>query len=568
MKIIRFLLPLIIAVPGFTSLLNSSYFSMHDDQHIARLYLLDQGIKQGQLYPRWVDMLGFGHGYPLFNFYPPLIYYVGEFFHLLGFSYFWSIKLVFITGFILSTFGIYYFSRRYLDRTPSFLAAVMGTYFSYHAVLIYVRGALAEFFSFAILPFVFLGMKKVSEKFSFRNILFLGLAFAVLILTHPLIAFPALIFIGFYFIHLLILHKDKLRLIKNFFWSFLLGLSLSAFFWLPSMIERKFTLVDSVFLAQASTHFYKIHYIYPQQFFYSPWGFGGSLQGPIDGLSFQLGRIHIGLFLLSIFFSFIYYFKNKKLDDVLRNFYFFILITLFSLFMTTEYSAFIWDNVQTLQYLQFPWRMLTFTGIFMAVSIGYLLYFVNRIFSLKKLQWVGVIVISLLTIGVYSKYFKPQTLLQITDNQRTGFKELAWRISYTSHEFSPKGIPIKETKYGTRVIDIKEEDVTEKMFNVRNAEVEIKENRFADKKFLIRAKQPTSFRLNTYNFPGWFATIDDRETAIKDNNKYKLITVDIPQGEHLAEFKFRNTGVRTLASIISLLAVGFIFYKLFTSLKR
>src|SRR5438552_2375130 len=96
-----FLLILIITVPAFSSLLNNFFFSMHDDEHIARLYLLDKGLHQGYLYPRWVDFLGFNFGYPLFNFYPPLVYYVGEFFHLFGFSLIWSVKLTFMLGFFL-----------------------------------------------------------------------------------------------------------------------------------------------------------------------------------------------------------------------------------------------------------------------------------------------------------------------------------------------------------------------------------------------------------------------------------------------------------------------------------
>src|SRR3989344_5159449 len=105
--IIDLVLLLIITVPAFIRILNNQFFSMHDDQHIVRLFLLDQGLKQGYLYPRWVDGLGFGFGYPLFNFYPPLIYYVAELFHLVGFSLTWSVKLTFIFGFYLGAIGIY-----------------------------------------------------------------------------------------------------------------------------------------------------------------------------------------------------------------------------------------------------------------------------------------------------------------------------------------------------------------------------------------------------------------------------------------------------------------------------
>src|SRR3989344_9172040 len=75
-------------------LLKPGLYLIHDDQHIARLYLFDQSLKAGQFPVRWVDGLGFGLGYPLFNFYPPFVYYLGAFFHLLGFGFIDSIKLV------------------------------------------------------------------------------------------------------------------------------------------------------------------------------------------------------------------------------------------------------------------------------------------------------------------------------------------------------------------------------------------------------------------------------------------------------------------------------------------
>ena len=83
----EFLLVFIITVPAFLSLLNNGYFTMHDDQHIARLFLFDTALKQGQWYPRWVDWLGFGYGYPMFNFYPPFIYFIAQLFHVVGFSF-------------------------------------------------------------------------------------------------------------------------------------------------------------------------------------------------------------------------------------------------------------------------------------------------------------------------------------------------------------------------------------------------------------------------------------------------------------------------------------------------
>ncbi len=74
------LLSLILCWP----LLNPGLFEIHDDQQIARLYLFDKALMTGQFPVRWVDGLGFGYGYPLFVFYPPLVYAIGEVVHLIG----------------------------------------------------------------------------------------------------------------------------------------------------------------------------------------------------------------------------------------------------------------------------------------------------------------------------------------------------------------------------------------------------------------------------------------------------------------------------------------------------
>src|SRR4030042_3944603 len=85
---------LILIFPTILPLTKPGFFTMHDDQQVVRLYELDQALAAGQFPARWVKDLGFGYGYPLFIFYPPLVYYLGEVFHLLfGATYILSIKL-------------------------------------------------------------------------------------------------------------------------------------------------------------------------------------------------------------------------------------------------------------------------------------------------------------------------------------------------------------------------------------------------------------------------------------------------------------------------------------------
>src|SRR3989304_998389 len=135
-------------------LLKTGFYIIHDDQQIARLFLFDQALKAGQFPVRWVEELGFGFGYPLFVFYPPLVYIVGELFHLIGFSFVDSIKLVFFTSIFASGLAMYILVKELWGRYAGTVSAFFYILVPYRAIDVYVRGALAESFSFVWLPVI------------------------------------------------------------------------------------------------------------------------------------------------------------------------------------------------------------------------------------------------------------------------------------------------------------------------------------------------------------------------------------------------------------------------------
>jgi len=562
---------LIISIPSFLSLLNNSYFSMHDDQHIARLFLLDKGISQGYLYPRWVDMLGFNFGYPLFNFYPPLVYYVSEFFHLIGFSFMWSIKVTFILGFILSAYGIFLLAKRYTSKSFAYLATVLYTYFFYHGTLIYVRGALSEFFSLALLPFVFLGLENLKSKPNLKNSLLLSIPIAFLILTHPLIAFPTLIYVAFFFLFYLLLQTFKrLKWVGYSIFSGIFGLLLSAFYWLPSMLERKFTLVDNILTTELAA--YKVHFICLQQFLTSNWGYGGSIPGCSDGMTFQIGKSHIIALILSLVGFIFYLFTKTKQKKHIYYYSFFLFLAVFSLFMTTEYSMFIWKNIPNLSYLQFPWRFMTFANLFISLTSVYGLYLFFG--SIKQHKWIKlvifwfVIIYSSLTIFFVGRYFIPQKYITKTDKELTTLEEIAWRVSRSTFEFVPKEIKTTKSNINTTIPDIKREDIVKDAYLANNGVAEVKtiQNKFMNKEFQTKASKDFEFRLNTFNFPGWTAYINGEKGDIYDKNDFNLITIRVPKGESNIRFIFEDTLVRSIGNYLSLTSVGFVFL-LFLLLK-
>ena len=249
-------------------------------------------------------------------------------------------------------------------------------------------------------------------------------------------------------------------------------------------------------------------------------------------------------------------------------YFFLFFLFLFSLFMSLTYSQFIWDKIKYLWYLQFPWRFLTFTGIFISLIAAAGIYYFGKIVELdnkfkKTLFNLGIIIIIIITIIKYITYSKPHDLKSYDEKKLTSFEEISWRVSKTSFEFSPVGIKTAKTELGTTTIGLDKKDLTKGSFKIlsldkETTKVKIITDKFAKKEFEIESKESVKFQLNTFNFPGWKAILDGKEIKINNNNDYKLITVLVPEGNHKLSFIFKNTLIRNIGDIISFITIVFI----------
>jgi len=554
------LLVFLLSLWAIAPLFQPGFFPMHDDEQIARLYELHQALSSRQFPPRWVGNLGFGYGYPFYNFYPPLVYYLGEIFYLLGFSLITSTKIVMGLGFFLSGVFIYLLAKEFFGKVGGLIAAVFYVYAPYHALDLYVRGALAEFYAFVFLPAVFWStlklIKEKSKKWLIINSLFLSL----LLLSHNFIALILVPFYFAFFIFFLAFEKEKKKAILLISASFILFFGLTCYFWLPALTEKKYTLVDTILTRELAS--YKLHFVYLRQLWHSPWGYGGSIFGLEDGISFEVGKPHLVLSFLAGIAGFFLLLKRKRRGLL---FSFFFLLFTFSLFMTSFHSQFIWDGIKPLWYLQFPWRFLLFTALFSSLLSGGIINFLIRQFKIKRwFKWAIVLILLILVIFLNQSYFKPDSYLNVDDSYYTSEEDLKWRVSGFSFEFVPKGVATTLSDIETTQLDIKKEEIPKKSYEVAG-DMKVKEEKVIPhiKKFSVDGEGGV-LTINTYNFPGWEAKIDGKVTPINDNNKLKLITTKVPPGTHIVEAQFKNTPVRTVGNLISLIAIltligGFIY---------
>lgn len=545
-------------------LLKPGLHTIHDDQQIARLYLFDRAFKSGQFPVRWVDTLGFGYGYPLFVFYPPLVYILGELIHLLGFSFISSIKSVFFLSIFLSGISIYIFAKELWGKISGLASALFYILVPYRALDIYVRGALAESFSFAWLPLILWSFYKLSKTNKNQYVIFSSTSLALLMITHNLIFLPFMMFLCIYTAFLLITSNKKVELFYRIIFSFAFAGSLSAFFWIPALMEKKYTIVDQLLLVNLAN--YNLHFVYPQQLWNWTWGFGGSAEGLMDGISFKIGKLHIVIALLSALVASLLKLrmgKNTLVSQNFQNILIFFTLFIFSAFMTTFYSKFIWDLLPPLGYLQFPWRFLTFTALFSAILAGSFIYTLR----LTVLRITAILIISMLLMIPNLKLFKPQSYrFDLTDKIATSNEVINWQVSSSSFEYVSKGVSLVTNDLGANIIALAREDLPKDKFEVISGEAKINllESTASQVQLEANVTREAIIKANIMDFPNWSVYLDDQKLKHSNDNKFKLVSFTVPGGVHKVTIKFENTKTRTysnLLSLVSILALSFYLIK-------
>ena len=536
-------------------LLKPGLHLIHDDQHIARLYLFDQVLKAGQFPVRWVNGLGFNFGYPLFVFYPPLVYILGEIYHLIGFGFTDSVKLVFFSSILFSGLAMYIFVRELWGKFPALISALFYLLVPYRALDVYVRGALAESFSFVWLPLIFWSYYKL---FYTRKVIYIylsGIFLALLMITHNLIFLPFMLILPIYLIFLVLISKEKLLTINYLLLTIALAIGLSAFFWIPALLEKKFTIVDEMLLTNLSN--YKIHFVYPQQLWNWTWGFGGSAEGLRDGISFKIGKLHILVSVAALAVAIGYMIRKFNVGKfTVHSSQFtvmFFLLFVFSAFMTTFYSKFIWEIIKPLGYLQFPWRYLTFTALFSSILAGAFIYLLRL--TILRLVMGSILIISLLIPNL--KLFQPQNFRpNLTDEIATSNEVINWDVSRTSFEYIPMGVELIKDERNVNMLNISKSDIPKEKITILQGEAQINTVREQPHKVEIQVDSAAGVNLqaNLFNFPGWQVKIDDEQVKVEDDNRLKLINFKVPSGIHNVEIEFGNTNVRLFANLFSLLS--------------
>jgi len=255
---------ILISVPASLPLLFPGFYEPHDLHHLADIYQMFRAMASGQLPPRLGPDFSFGYGYPLFNFYYLLPFYLGVAWYWLIGSLTASFKFVFLLSVFLSVFGMYLFLREFVKKFPAFVGSFLFLYTPYRAVQIYVRGAMGEAFALSLLPFVLWGIVRLIKNPVNKKIAAgVSVIIALFIISHNYLWAMLLPFVALLVFLLARVEKNLPK--KRLILSGLLSLGLTAYWWLPAIVENK--------LVSAVTPFPLIdHFPFIKQLIIPSWG--------------------------------------------------------------------------------------------------------------------------------------------------------------------------------------------------------------------------------------------------------------------------------------------------------
>lgn len=538
-------------------LLMPGYFAMHDDLQVTRFYEMEKCIHDGQIPCRWVPDMGAGRGFPLFNYYAPLPYYIGVMGRWIGMSFMDVVKATFLLGTIGSGLWMYVLvSQITRSRWAGVVAAVFYVWAPYRSVDVYVRGALSESWALMWFPMILWSwwMWAKSQRFWYP---LAAASTAALFLSHNIMSLWFAPVIAAWVMGCWWQWgrsvKKFLSLVVHSVWA----VGLAAFFLMPAMMEKH--LVHSENLTQDYFDF-RNHFVTIKQLFIDrSWGYGPSRLGPVDDLSFQIGWPHWWLLVIGILVLGWALMKRKSLPSEKWGM-FTVFLALGTLFFMHARSVLLWEAVPILAWTQFPWRILALTNFALAGLAGWLVCTVE---NEKYKAWVAS-GLMLLCIALNWQYFQPDKY-NATAQDADKLTGTEWNIQKNGaiRDYLPMVVETYDIEVATE--DARATAKGEGTARIRNF---TRRSNFVS--FDVEADDVlgAEVEVELYDYPEWIVLADGVQLPTHHNNPLGLITFEVTSGKHIINMWFMDTQVRTFANLISLASYALWLGVMFMPMKE
>lgn len=512
---------------------------MHDDLQVMRVLEMKKCLIDLQIPCRYVSDMGFGYGYPQFQYYGPLPYYFMGGLAFMGIDYLSAVKIGFIFALILGNITMYFLGNYLYGPWGGLLSSLAYAYSPFRSSDVYSRGAMAESWAFVFLPLIVLTILKFLKTPKLRSLCLASISLSLLFVTHNVTTLTFGPLFAILFLITGVINKISFKNIAKYFAILLFwSVALASFFFLPAYLEKGLAHTESL----TSGYFnFLAHFVSLKQSLLTYfWAYGSSEIGPTDDLSFMVGPFQLTLLLLILIKLIVSKFREKNSSLVSI----FIVLFVISLFMTHQKSSFIWQNVSVMSYLQFPWRYLVTATFFLTLSLGFLFQNLNNTFL--KFVLVGLI------IFFNVSFFRPIRWIDITPEEKIIGNLWGKQLTISIFDYLPKVADFPPTEMAP----------TRPYFTDKNSvgaiyEISKKTNQY---NFSLKTKTGGEMVIPLFNYPGWFVEVNNKKVPTSSFGHLGLLSFKVQPGEYQIRALFQETPLRLVANIISLISVTISLY--------
>ena len=538
-------------------LASTGYFSCHMEDTLAYTswaWQFVEALKEGIIYPRWAYLSYWGYGSPAFIVYSPLAYYLVAFFEMFTGSVIEAMNITKFVALFLSGVGMFYLVRELYAEKIALLTASFYIVFPYTIFQFYLVGTFYSTISIVWFPPLILFTYRYMRDRQYKDVIYAGLCYGGLILTHLINAYMfTFIFVAFILYMSVVQKRLKDTMIIPLI--IIVGFLISSAYTLPVIFEKQFVHLK-VFIGEGGDSGFINDF---HNFFILPNMTRKFTSGHLWHAFYDTFVFYVSLFCVLIILSFLQILKLRKIEkmkDINSVNIFFLGAALFTIFLLFGISTFIWEIVPFFKYIQFSHRWLnitTFTAVFL-VSATFCV--IGNIYKTKKERTVLLIVLFLICIISFLLDYKYIRLAPaINEQELIPIKPPHWyKIDL------PASVDID-------AID-KNDKSTERVVIMRGeGEVVLSKWKSAERVIEITAYEPLIVRIRTFNFPGWKAYIDKKQTEIRTEEDVGAMLIDIPKGRHDLVIRFEDTPVRYYAKLLSLISLFSVFVLVLFSKK-
>ncbi len=504
--------------------------------HYFRSVLWRWAWNEGVFWPRWHTLLYQGYGYTALSFNAPLLYFSSALISYITPTIQGAFKIVILAACILYPVGMYLWARDVYGPRAAIVAAAAYAFATFRFRELYFLGGMAQFLSWSLFPLPFYFFRRLAPSPSRGYLIGAVLSLALVIMSHNIGAMLFTATFVPYAICLGVIYRRE-RAWRRLAVAGLVGLALSAVFWLPALGEMAYTRVDVLTTGywDVSVHMLRLKEFFKPSVLLDD-------RAVLPPLPFNYGQLHIALAAVGALAII------RRSPRPLYRFHlaFALLGVLGWSLMMLRPSLPIWRTVPFLEFAEYPFRVYGAAFLCSSLLVGAAVAWFERIPRVQLAAASAAVAGLILSVAVY---FFPRPFIQVRETlaDYVTFEPSFRAVGTTAgDEFLPPGI----TQMPSRPAITR--DLTRiALVDPRPGESgTVLEARPDSLRLRVTVPVTSEITVAQFYFPGWQAEIDGQPAAVKSTGATGLVALTVPSGEHEVFLWFGDTPPRRIATAL------------------